>query len=237
MRITNTSKVQQDGFCALIAGNSGVGKTSLAKTLPSANTLVISQESGLLCLKGTSYDTIEIETWEDFTKVASGIKSGNIYKAFPHRKEPFRNYFIDSLTEIMDNYVAELKPQFPDKKNTFQMWGMYLDMATHYIKYLRDTKHANVFMTCLTKKEQDGMNQIDQFDFAGSKLKDKIKSYFDEVFLLVAGKDEGGNSIRYLITDESESSLAKDRSGLLERKIVVPKVSNALSDIMQTILK
>jgi energy-coupling factor transporter ATP-binding protein EcfA2 len=205
IRKTNTNNVVHDGFFALIAGESGAGKTYLARTLPNDDTLIISKESGLLSLKGTNIEVLEIETFDDFAELVLAIKNGDIKKS---------NVYIDSLTDILDTQVAALKEKYPNKKDSFKMWDEYTSAAIWAIKTLRDSKGYNIIFTCLTAQEKDGTELVDQFDFSGSKLKYKIKSFFDLAFHLKTFDGEDGK-FRGLVTSNEESKLAKDRSGCL----------------------
>ena len=62
MIIRSTKEISNQRFSILIVGESGVGKTSTAKTLPSPHSeiLIISAESGLACLAETDIPTIVI---------------------------------------------------------------------------------------------------------------------------------------------------------------------------------
>ena len=69
MKVTSTKTVSSSRLAALIVGQSGVGKTSLAKTLPANETLIVSAEAGLLCLQGTDIDVAEVKTREELNQV------------------------------------------------------------------------------------------------------------------------------------------------------------------------
>lgn len=202
---TNTKTVSCERFIALIAGESNVGKTSLAKTLNPKDTLIISAESGLLSLKGTNISVWEIDEFADMLSVIERLKKG----------VPFKNIYIDSLTEILDKHLEELKKQY-SKKDTFVMYDEYTRAGIWLIKELRDIPY-NVIFTCLVTQEKDGLVLIDQYDFAGSKLKYKMKSFFDLCLHMKIMKFEDGVKERVLITNGEESNLAKDRSGSLAK--------------------
>jgi len=204
---TTVADNTESGVFALIAGESGAGKTFLASTLPHDDTIIISKESGLRSLRKVA-PTIEVESIENFNDLASIIDE---ISAGKYTKK--KNIYIDSLTDILDTELASLKEVFA-KKDTFNMWDEYFLKARWAITTLRDVTNKNIFFTCLAGQEKDGLVMVDQFDFTGSKLKTKIKSYFDLCFHLKAFND-GGDSYRGLITDSAISPLAKDRSGLL----------------------
>lgn len=205
-RKTTTTEASIDGVFALIAGESGAGKTFLAKTLPESETLIISKESGLLSLCGTNIDVEEIDSFMDFAEIITEIQGGS----YPHQ-----NIYIDSLTDILETEVLDLKRKYPDKKDSFKWYDEYERKLKWSIMSLRDIKNKNIFFTCLTAQEKDGMHMVDQFDFYGTKLKGKIKAYFDLVMHLKVFNDDELGMYRGLVTAYTESSLAKDRSGKL----------------------
>lgn len=206
--IKNTKDVENHRVVGMIVGPSGIGKTSLAGTLK-GRTLIASAESGLLSLKGLDIDYWEIHTIED-------LKKFFIYCMGNECKKKYENLFIDSLTEIGDKLLLELKadPKYQEPKMALQMFGKFNDDFTKFIKALRDMKPYNVWFTCLNKYEKDGMEMKEEFNFPGAKVKDNIKAWFDEVLKYeVFTKDDV--KFRKLITDHEINPLAKDRSGKL----------------------
>lgn len=216
IQIKKTSDIAQRRFISLVVGPSGVGKTSLARTLPEPheNILIISAEAGLLCLKGTDIDVAEVDP-------SSPSKSlETIYEALQTKefKAKYKYVFIDSLTEIAQLIVAELKrdPHWGNAKNALAMWGKFNDIMTMIIKSYRDMPDYSVIFTCLSAQDKDGLEMVDVFNLPGSQLKSNLKAFFDLVLHYNIFVDEEGNKHRKLITDAAESVLAKDRSGSLE---------------------
>src|SRR4051812_34093257 len=60
-----------------IFGPSGVGKTSLARTLPPAETVVIDLEAGMKSLQGWPGDSIPVRTFQDAADVTCLIGGVN----------------------------------------------------------------------------------------------------------------------------------------------------------------
>ena len=216
LKIKKTSEIAQRRFIALVVGMSGVGKTSLARTLPEPHEkiLIISAEAGLLCLKGTEIDVIEI----DPNSPSKSLEE--IYDALQtdEFKKKYKYIFIDSLTEIGQLIVAELKrdAHYGLAKNALQLWGKFNDIMTMVIKSYRDMPDYSVVFTCLSAQEKDGLEMVDVFNLPGSQLKSNLKAFFDLVLHYNVFTDEQGTKHRKLITDVTESALAKDRSGSLE---------------------
>lgn len=212
MKVLNTKDSPQQKIKALILGPSGSGKTSLAKTL-SGKTIVISAEAGLLCLKGSDIDYIDI-TQNDKGEVlrTSLERLQRLMNVFDwlHAGTEYKNVYVDGLTEISEILVEELNKQFPDRKDSFPMWGEYNKKMRSVIKNFRDLPY-NVFLTTVTKIDKDENNRrIITFQVAGS-ISEKLPQYFDEVFYVHV--DE--NKKRWLVTGLSDVIPAKDRSGKL----------------------
>lgn len=219
MKFTSTKDVANKNACMLIAGESGIGKTYLARTLEEKDTLIVSAESGLMSLTGTDIKVAEVESMDDTLKIIEQMKEGKL---------PFKNIYFDSLTEILDQYVAELKLRY-SRKDAFPMWDDYMSRAVYIIKAARDCSY-NTFFTCLTKQDKDGLEMVDVFDFAGKSLRDKVKSYFDIVIHYKMHEMED-KSIRAFITSNELSNLSKDRSGILN-KIEKPHLGELLTKII-----
>jgi hypothetical protein len=216
MIFKSTKELSNKRVAGLIVGESGVGKTSLAKTfeLPHDNVLIISAESGLLCLQGTDIPVHEVNPQDAFGSI------GEIYEYLmtDEAKARFRYIMIDSLTEISQLVLSNLKedPKLADPKNAFPLWNKYAEQMVKLVKVFRDMNDYSVFFTCLTSKEKDGTVFVDELNVQGNTLKDNLKSYFDLVLHYKIFTDKEGVKHRTLISDMGESPLAKDRSGKLE---------------------
>jgi len=211
IKLKSTKDVASERVVALIVGPSGIGKTSLAKTLPEKETLIVSAESGLLCLTGTSYDVAEIKTQKDMEDVYVFLNSDDA-------KKKYKNIFIDSLTELGELYLNELKnsDKFKDPKMALKMYGEYNDDFTALVKAYRDIRPYSVFFTCLNCFDKDGLQLVESFNFPGSKVKENVKAWFDLVVKYECFEHEG-KKFRKLISDVAINQLAKDRSGKLDQ--------------------
>lgn len=200
-------------FIALVIGQSGIGKTSLLRSLPENEPVfVVSAEAGLLCVRdlveSKRVQGVEVGSFADLAEVYSFLVSP--------AAAGFKWIFIDSLTEIAARCVEAMKAKYPDRKDSFPMWGEYGEKMTALIKAYRDLTAFNVVFTCLDSCEKDDLNR--RFvgpSISGGALKERLSSFFDEVFFMVSLPDSEGKERRSFITQPWERFPAKDRSGKL----------------------
>lgn len=206
MKITKTNEVENHHIFALIVGASGVGKTSLAKTLPHNETLIISAESGLLSIQDASIDVVEINSLSELK---------NVFTFLSTNENKYKNIFIDSLTEMGEMIFHALKPEY-EKSQTFGLYNDYTDKIIATLKYLRGLVKYNIWITCLDKMTAKDFTEVISLDLVQKSLAKKIPALFDEVFHMQAVEHDGELK-RVLVTDNSIVDFCKDRSGKLNK--------------------
>ena len=215
MALKSITPESTDRFNALIVGASGIGKTSLLRTIPETDrVIVLSAEAGLLCVRDLVREG-KVEGFEilDFTDMRDA------YQLLVHDRDDQERYqwvFIDSLSEIAERCVEAMKQKYPNKSDSFNLWGDYTDYMTALVKKFRDLHPYNVIFTCLPQVETDENNRRFYAPaISGSQLKNRLTSYFDEVFFMTTQKADDGMESRIFITQPYERYPAKDRSGKL----------------------
>ena len=203
MTVKNTKGLHTEQIKMLIYASSGVGKTTLAGTITDGITVIISAESGLLCLSDKEIDVLEVKTFEQ-------VRDAYL---FVLKESNYDNIFIDSLTEISDMLVSHLEkqPEFKDPKNTLKMWGEYNKKMTELIKSFRDL-NKNVIFTALPDDVQDSGVITKKPLIKGTATQKLLCSYFDEVFYLAI---DPITKERQIQTQPTSNIEAKDRSGKL----------------------
>jgi hypothetical protein len=236
--------------CLVIAPY-GVGKTCLIRTIlgqehagkdaegrdvweqvfePTERVCVLSAESGLLSVR----DLVAAGLVEGY-EIGSFEDMRDAYQVLATDKEMQARYqwvFIDSLTEIAARCEESMKQKHQKGSDAFKMWGEYTDLMTAHIKGFRDLSYYSVVFSCLptTEKDQDNKRFVAPA-VAGKGLKEKLPSYFDEVFYMDVIADPSGGTYRALYTQPYNNYPAKDRSGRL-----LPVESPNLSTIKSKIL-
>lgn len=216
MEIKNLKTEKQKRINALIYGPSGIGKTTLVKTLL-GKTLIISAESGLLSVSGEDIDFVSIDGQTAKDKV---VKIGNIFKELKSGIE-YDNIFIDSLTEINQIFIEYHFDLIDwDRSKSLPAWGDVAKSMRGLVKSFRDLSHYSVFMTALDKIDKDEIGRRFVTPDLNGALSKSVGQYFDEVFYYTKIEREE-KQVRALVTDRDGKLLAKDRSGKL-KKIMKP---------------
>lgn len=194
----------------LVAGPAGVGKTTQATTFPKEETAILSVEDGLLSIEGSGYAYEEAQSYDHALDFIETIQ----------KKHSWVKYlYIDSLTEIYDLLKRELKHDPSLKKNTFAKHDAMYDMLIHMIRVARQLP-INVFFTCHTKEDKDGLSLVQNLAFDG-KMPEMVKKQFDLVVHLDDIEFDGSSEkTKVFMTSPHVSKIAKKRvSPWLEAEI------------------
>lgn len=216
-------------ICALAIAKYGLGKTSLIRTAlgqefvegqwiwkheTTEKVCVLSAESGLLTVrdlvKSGHVEGYEIGSLQEFKEAYTLLSTTK------EMKERYTWVFIDSLTEISQRCDSVMRDKYPDAAKTFRRWDDYSDTMIKTIKEFRDLRPYNVVFTCLETIDKDESNRrFAAPDVVGKGLKEKLPSFFDEVFYMKTMQDEQGGEHRVFYTQPVNEYPAKDRSGKL----------------------
>lgn len=208
MKIQKTGHNDSKLKCLLYAP-SGYGKTFSAGTLE-GRTLIISAESGLLSLANKEIDYFDITEGckTPFEKINNLIL---IYRELEKGME-YDNVFIDSLSEIAQVFVEHFQKEYPEKKDSMNLWGEYAKKIRGFVKMFRDLNQYNVIMTAIEKVDKDELGRRFKIPDLNGSIATQLPQYFDEVFairILEEGK-------RVFQTDGRDNYVCKDRSGRLD---------------------
>lgn len=232
MKINNTKDIQYKPSYICIYGCSGIGKTSLAKTLPPSRTLIVDAESGLASLASSDaklgIDNISLSK-DDNGQALKEEARYHRFKEFmeliqsPEMKKKYDYIFIDSLTEIGQN----IQKHMSTLHEGFKLWGEYTSAMMSMVKFFRDLDHYTIIFVALEGRiEDDSGNSMAYPDIGGKKAKEYLLPAFDECFRMIVDAEKN----RWLVTQSTAKTQAKDRSGKLA-ELEAPHLGNILAKI------
>jgi len=207
------------GVKGLVYAKSGIGKTMLAATLPKP--ILVTAENGALSLSkkniervygvntpGITYDipALIVKDFDDLDDIHTWLTTS------PHAAA-FQSVYLDSLSEIAEVVLAHAKTENKDGRKAF---GVMLDEIVPKIRKFRDIAGKHVFMSAKFDYVLDGDGNLKGGPMTpGKALAKELPYFFDEVFYMTLGRQQNGDTYRYLQTQPDEQNDAKDRSGSL----------------------
>lgn len=229
---------------AAIFGPSGVGKTSLLRTLK-IPALFVDLEGGDLSIADCHVDSIKIRRWEEARDLACLIGGPNLAAQptepysqahFDHvqaqlgqRDEALGRYelvFLDSITVLsrMCMTWAEVQPENIAKNGAKDTRGAYGLMGREMMKLLTHVQHTAdkhvIFVGILDAKTDDFNRPIWEPQMEGSKVGRELPGVVDEVLSMVTMDDPEQPGVRHRVFVTQQANQwgypAKDRSGRLE---------------------
>lgn len=244
MKIITASErmAQRGGIKAVILGPSGIGKTTLLKTLDQKTTLFFDLEAGDLAVEGWPGDTIRPRTWEDCRTFAALIGGPNpaLRPEQPYSQAhydhvakdgaaaafaKYQTLFIDSITvagRLCFQWAQGQPEAFSEKTGKPDTRGAYGLHGREMLAWLTQIQHARdkavVFVGILDKREDDyGRTEwVAQID--GSKVGRELPGIVDQVITYQEIEGQEGRRFRGLVCQSLNpwSYPAKDRSGRLD---------------------
>ena len=227
----------------LLLGPSGVGKTSLLRTLRnSASCLFLDFEAGDLAVQDVAVDQLRPQTWPECRDLACFLAGPDMnlpvdavygqehYEHVcekyggPNALDKYDTYFIDSITvagRICFKW-CEQQPAAHNKAGEKDLRGAYGEhgrQMIHWISRLQHTRNKNVVFVCLLDSKEDDFGRTFWApQIEGSQTGREMPGIVDEVITMTIIRPDDGDPYRAFVChpDNEWSYPAKDRSGRLE---------------------
>ena len=232
---------QKSGIKALIIGPSGIGKTSLLRTLPAESTLFFDLEAGALAVQDYPVDQMSPKTWPECRDLACMIGGPNPalsddeaysqahYDALKEKHgdinlAKYETVFVDSITVASRLCFkwAEQQPVSFNKQGKKDLLGTYGEIARQmmaWVTQLQHTKGKNVIFLAIQDVKTDDFNrQTYHIQMEGGKAGREIPGIVDQVItytLVNFGEDDTRRAFVNKL-DNPFGYIAKDRSGRLD---------------------
>jgi len=218
----------------LIYGEPGVGKTVLAGSASNVKemspVLLLDIEGGTMSLNQAykEVDVIRIKKWIDLQKVYNKLYEG---------KHSYKTVIMDSLTEAqklsMSDIMTKAVKDDPDLDRdvpTMRAWGQNLEQMRRFTRGLRDLP-MNVIFTALVDSEKNNKGKMSYRPLFQGKTKGEVPGFMDIVayYYMV---QKGDNTLRMLLSHQTDTVIAKDRSNTLPKMIESPTMTDIYNYIM-----
>ena len=226
----------------VIFGKSGIGKTTLLKTLPADTTLFIDLEAGDLAVEDWPVDSLRPRTWDECRNLACFIGGPNqalrpnqpysqSHYAYvcqqygdPAALAKYAILFIDSITvagRLCFQWCAgqpEAHSEKTGKPDLRGAYGLHGREMIGWLTQLQHTRNKHVWFVGILNESTDDFNRkvfVPQID--GSKTGLELPGIVDEVITMAEVVTPQGQPVRAFIchTVNNWGFPAKDRSGRL----------------------
>jgi hypothetical protein len=249
---------ERRGGKVLIIGPTGVGKTSLLRTLLTTTTLFVDIEAGDLAVIDLPVPTIRLDDWCAARDLACRIGGPNpsYPPTAPYSEAHYRaiggalpnldqidTVFVDSLTALsrLAFRWAEQQPEaFSDRTGRRDIRGAYGLLGREMIAFLNQLQHARskhiVFVAILEKVIDDFGHASWEVQMEGGKTGRELPGIVDEILtmnFLDFGDGQPAERGFVCTTPNNWGYPAKDRSGRLD-PIEQPHLGNLLTKLTTT---
>jgi len=217
----------------LIYGEPGVGKTVLAGSASVVDgmspVLLLDVEGGTMSLTQQygKVDVVRIHKWIDLQKVYNQLYGGD---------HPYKTVVMDSLSEAqklsMTDIMAKAVKDDPDLDRdvpTMRAWGQNLEQMRRFTRGLRDLP-MNVIFTALVETDKNNKGKTAYRPLFQGKTKGEVPGFMDIVayYYMV---QKGDNTYRMLLTQQTDTVIAKDRSNRLPKLLESPTMQEIYNHI------
>jgi hypothetical protein len=230
------------GVKGLVLGPTGVGKTTLLRTLDPGTTLFMDVEAGDLAVQDLAVDALRPRTWPECRDLAVALAgadpavsdaacySAGHYTAVrdhfdPEQLNRYQTYFIDSITaagRLCFAWSSQQPEAFNDrgKKDLRGAYGLHAREMLAWLMHLQQARSINVIFLGILETVVDDFNRTEhRLQMEGSRTGRELPGIVDQV-ITYNWLDFGDGVLTrgFICTSPNYWGYpAKDRSGRLDQ--------------------
>jgi AAA domain len=249
------------GAKMLIEGPTGVGKTSLLRTLDPATCLFVDIESGDLAVSDVSVDTLRPRTWQECRDLAvylaganpavlpDAVYSAEHYAAVVHEignveeVGKYTTFFIDSITaagRLCFNWASQQPEAFSErsgKRDLRGAYGLHAREMLGWLMHLQQARAVNVVLLGILETVTDEFNHVEhRLQMEGARVARELPAIVDQVLTMnwISFGEDSALTRAFICTSPNQWKWpAKDRSGRLQQ-IEQPHLGDLLNKLAVT---
>lgn len=210
----------KDTLTAIIYGQPGIGKTTLACSAPSP--VLLDYDGGISRVNGAhQVDTVQVTSWDDTQTALDEIRKAGTY----------RTIIIDTVGKMlayMEDYIKQTNPQMKQRDGSLSLKG-YGVRKQMFLQLLKDVSvmGMNIIFVAHEKEERQGDDTRVRPEISGSAASDLVKEMELVGYMQAIGTD------RTITFDPSERYYTKNTCnmhGIIKVPEVVDTDGNATGE-------
>jgi hypothetical protein len=232
------------GAKILLVGPTGVGKTTLSRTLPAAMTLFVDVEAGDLAVQDLAIDTFRPRTWPECRDLAVYLAGANpavpadavygekhldgVIDEFDDTKQlvKYRNFFIDSLTAVgrlcfaWASQQSEAFSERSGKRDLRGAYGLHAREMCAWLLHLQQARAVNIVFLGILETVTDEFNRTEhRLQMEGGRTSRELPAIVDQIVTMQWIDFGDGKLTRAFICTSPNpwQYPGKDRSGRLDQ--------------------
>jgi hypothetical protein len=242
----------------LIVGPTGVGKTSLLRTLDPTTTLFVDIEAGDLAVQDLAIDTFRPRTWPECRDLAVYLAGANpavpadavysnahldaVIDKFDNPEGParYRTFFFDSITAVgrlcfaWSSQQQEAFSERSGKRDLRGAYGLHAREMCTWLLHLQQARAVNVVFLGILETVTDDFNRTEhRLQMEGSRTSRELPAVVDQVIAMhwIQFGEDAPPVRAFICTSPNQWQYpAKDRSGRLEQ-IEQPHLGKLISKL------
>jgi hypothetical protein len=156
----------------------------------------------------------------------------NVYSTLYDGDHPFKTIVLDSLTEIQKFNMYEIMGKVIEEHEerdrdvpSMREWGKNLEQIRRLVRGFRDLEMHTIFTALARNDKNERTGQVTTKPSLSGKMADEVAAFLDIVcyyYVKQIGPDGEAEFKRLLLTQKTDSQIAKDRSGRLPMVMEYP---------------